>query len=59
MKYRVLGRIKLKISEIDLSEHEYKRFLPSAFLKQGEVDVEKLMATQHVSKFYKRLRFIL
>jgi len=46
MKYRVLGRTGLTVSEIGLGGHEYRRFLPSTLLKQSEVDVEKLMATQ-------------
>lgn len=46
MKYRVLGRTGLTVSEIGLGGHEYRRFLPSALLKQSEVDVERLMATQ-------------
>jgi len=46
MKYRVLGRTGLTVSEIGLGGHEHRRFLPSAFLKQGEVDVKRFMATQ-------------
>jgi len=43
MKYRVLERTGLTVSEIGLGGHEYRRFLPSTLLKQSEVDVERLM----------------
>lgn len=46
MKYRVLGRTRLRVSELGLGGHEYRRPLPTTLLKWGEIDVEKLMATQ-------------
>jgi len=48
MKYRVLGRTGLIVSEIGLGGHEYRRPLPTTLLKWGEIDMEKFMATQPV-----------
>jgi aryl-alcohol dehydrogenase-like predicted oxidoreductase len=48
MKYRVLGRTGLVVSEIGLGGHEYRRFFPSALLNQNEVDMEKLIETQPI-----------
>jgi aryl-alcohol dehydrogenase-like predicted oxidoreductase len=48
MKYRVLGRTGLIVSEIGLGGHEYRRPLPTTLLKWGEIDMEKFMATQLV-----------
>jgi aryl-alcohol dehydrogenase-like predicted oxidoreductase len=46
MRYRVLGRTKLFVSEIGLGGHEYRRPLPTTLLKWGETDMEKFIATQ-------------
>jgi aryl-alcohol dehydrogenase-like predicted oxidoreductase len=48
MRYRILGRTKLKISEIGLGGHEYRRPLPTTLGRWGELDFEKFMATQPV-----------
>ena len=42
IKYRVLGKIRPKVSEKP-GGHEYRRFLPSAFFKQSKVDAKRLM----------------
>lgn len=46
MKYRILGRTKLKVSEIGLRGHEYRRFLSSTLNKREKIDEEKIIATQ-------------
>ncbi len=48
MRYRILGRTKLKISEIGLGGHEYRRPLPTTLGRWGELDFEKFTATQPV-----------
>ena len=46
MKYRVLGRTGLMVSELGLGGHEYRRPLPTTLLRWGEIDMEKITATQ-------------
>jgi aryl-alcohol dehydrogenase-like predicted oxidoreductase len=46
MRYRILGRTKLKVSEIGLGGHEYRRPLPTTLGRWGELDFEKFAATQ-------------
>ncbi|MBS7634687.1 aldo/keto reductase [Candidatus Bathyarchaeota archaeon] len=46
MKYRVLGRTGLMVSELGLGGHEYRRPLPTTLSKWGEIDMEKFVATQ-------------
>jgi len=46
MKYRVLGRTGLKVSELGLGGHEYRRPLPTTLGRWGEIDMEKFMRTQ-------------
>ena len=46
MKYRVLGRTGLKVSEIGFGAHEYRRPLPTTLGEWGEIDSEQFMKTQ-------------
>ncbi len=46
MKYRVLGRTGLKVSELGFGGHEYRRPLPTTLDRWGEKDVEKFIRTQ-------------
>jgi aryl-alcohol dehydrogenase-like predicted oxidoreductase len=46
VKYRVLGRTGLKISELGFGGHEYRRPLPTSLGRWGEIDIEKFMRTQ-------------
>jgi len=46
VKYRILGRTGLKVSEIGLGGHEYRRPLPTTLGRWGEIDIEKFMKTQ-------------
>ncbi|MEM1580970.1 MAG: aldo/keto reductase [Candidatus Bathyarchaeia archaeon] len=46
MRYRLLGRTGLMVSEIGLGGHEYRRSLPTTLLKWGEIEMDKFMAAQ-------------
>lgn len=46
MKYRVLGRTGLRVSEIGFGAHEYRRPLPTTLGEWGEIDTEQFMKTQ-------------
>ncbi len=46
MKYRVLGRTGLKVSELGVGGHEYRRPLPTTLGRWGQIDMEKFMETQ-------------
>ena len=46
MKYRVLGRTGLKVSELGFGGHEYRRPLPTTLGRWGEIDVDKFMQAQ-------------
>ena len=46
MKYRVLGRTGLKVSELGFGGHEYRRPLPTNLGRWGEIDMDKFMQTQ-------------
>ena len=46
MRYRVLGRTGLKVSELGVGGHEYRRPLPTTLGRWGEVDMEKFVRTQ-------------
>lgn len=46
MKYRVLGRTGLKVSEVGVGGHEYRRPLPTTLGRWGEVDEAKFTQTQ-------------
>jgi len=46
VKYRVLGRTGLKVSELGFGGHEYRRPLPTTLGRWGEIDIEKFMKTQ-------------
>lgn len=46
MKYRVLGRTGLKVSELGFGGHEYRRPLPSTLGRWGEINEEKFTQTQ-------------
>ena len=46
MKYRVLGRTRLRVSEIGFGGHEYRRPLPTTLGRWGETDTRKFMKKQ-------------
>ncbi len=46
MKYRVLGRTGLKVSEVGMGGHEYRRPLPTTLGRWGELDEEAFTRTQ-------------
>ena len=46
LKYRVLGRTGLKVSELGFGGHEYRRPLPSTLGRWGEIDEDKFTQTQ-------------
>jgi aryl-alcohol dehydrogenase-like predicted oxidoreductase len=46
LKYRVLGRTGLKVSELGFGGHEYRRPLPTTLGRWGEIDGEKFTQTQ-------------
>ena len=46
MKYRVLGRTRLRVSEIGFGAHEYRRPLPTTLGEWGEIDTEQFMKSQ-------------
>ncbi len=46
LKYRVLGRTGLKVSELGFGGHEYRRPLPSTLGRWGEINEEKFTQTQ-------------
>jgi aryl-alcohol dehydrogenase-like predicted oxidoreductase len=46
MKYRVLGRTGLRVSELGVGGHEYRRPLPTTLRRWGEIDLPVFMAKQ-------------
>jgi aryl-alcohol dehydrogenase-like predicted oxidoreductase len=46
MKYRILGRTKLKVSELGFGGHEYKRPLPTTLGRWGDIDLEEFLRKQ-------------
>ena len=46
LKYRVLGRTRLKVSELGFGAHEYRRPLPTTLGRWGEIDGDKFTQTQ-------------
>lgn len=46
MKYRVLGRTALKVSELGLGGHEYRRPLPTTLGRWGDIDPEQFVLKQ-------------
>jgi len=46
VRYRVLGRTGLKVSEVGVGGHEYRRPLPTTLGRWGEIDLEKFMEKQ-------------
>jgi len=46
LKYRVLGRTGLKVSELGFGGHEYRRPLPTTLGRWGEIDGDKFTQTQ-------------
>jgi len=46
VRYRVLGRTGLKVSELGVGGHEYRRPLPTTLGRWGEIDLEKFMKKQ-------------
>jgi len=46
LKYRVLGRTGLKVSELGFGGHEYRRPLPTTLGHWGEIDGDKFTQTQ-------------
>ena len=59
MNYRILGRTGLKVSEIGLGGHEYRRFLPPAPDKRDKIDMKKFIATQPIrNKILRQKSFI-
>jgi aryl-alcohol dehydrogenase-like predicted oxidoreductase len=46
LKYRVLGRTGLRVSELGFGGHEYRRPLPTTLGRWGEIDEDKFTQTQ-------------
>jgi aryl-alcohol dehydrogenase-like predicted oxidoreductase len=46
VKYRVLGRTGLKVSELGVGGHEYRRPLPTTLGHWGEIDADQFTQTQ-------------
>jgi len=46
LKYRVLGRTGLRVSELGFGGHEYRRPLPTTLGRWGEIDQDKFTQTQ-------------
>ncbi len=46
LKYRVLGRTGLNVSELGFGGHEYRRPLPTTLGRWGEIDEDKFTRTQ-------------
>ncbi len=46
MKYRVLGRTGLRVSELGFGGHEYRRPLPTTLGRWGEIDLPEFMKKQ-------------
>ena len=46
MRHRVLGRTRLKVSELGVGGHEYRRPLPTTLGRWGEIDLEEFMKNQ-------------
>ncbi len=46
MKYRVLGRTGLRVSELGVGGHEYRRPLPTILGRWGDIDADQFTQTQ-------------
>ncbi|MHA2393745.1 MAG: aldo/keto reductase [Promethearchaeota archaeon] len=46
MKYRILGRTGLRVSELGFGGHEYKRPLPTTLGRWGDIDLQEFMKKQ-------------
>ena len=46
VRYRILGRTGLKVSELGFGGHEYRRPLPTTLGRWGEIDMEKFLRAQ-------------